>query len=91
MVLRAWSSECSMKNPMDAWQYKIRTFRRLVRGWASNVVVEMNKTKHAVAAEYNLLDCEAENSVLESCEVDRMKHLARELEKIWALEEIKAR
>jgi hypothetical protein len=29
--------------------------------------------------------------MLDSCEVDRMKHLARELEKIWALEEIKAR
>jgi hypothetical protein len=44
-----------------------------------------------VAAEYNLLDCKTQSRMLDSCEVDRMKHLARELEKIWALEEIKAR
>jgi hypothetical protein len=28
---------------MDVWQFKIRTFIRLVRRWANNVVAKMNK------------------------------------------------
>jgi hypothetical protein len=43
LVLKAWSSECSMRDPMDVWQFKIRTFIRLVRRWANNVVAKMNK------------------------------------------------
>jgi hypothetical protein len=44
-----------------------------------------------VAAEYNLLDLEAEVRVLDDHEQARFKELARELYKLWALEEIKAR
>jgi hypothetical protein len=73
MVLKAWNKGWHLKNPMDVWQFKIRTFRRLVRGWTNNVVAEMNETKHIIAAEYNLLDCEAESRVMDSDEVTRMK------------------
>jgi hypothetical protein len=76
---------------MDRWQNKVRVFRRLVRGWTANVVAELNKTKHSIAVEYNFLDLEAENRELEVKEKERMKSLARELEKNWALEEIKVR
>jgi hypothetical protein len=44
-----------------------------------------------VAAEYNLLDEEEDNRLLEENEKKRKNHLARELEKIWNLEEIRAR
>jgi hypothetical protein len=51
---------------------------RLARGWANNVIAELNKYKQAVAAEYNLLDIESENRTLDRSEIDRMEYLARE-------------
>jgi hypothetical protein len=54
------------------------------------VVSELNKRKQAVVAEYNVLDVEVESRTLDCEEIARMKHLARELEKIWALDEIRA-
>jgi hypothetical protein len=69
----------------------VRTLRRLVRGWADNVVVELNKHKQEVHAEYNLLDAESKDRNLDDGEKDRLKFLARELEQIWSLEEIRAR
>jgi hypothetical protein len=55
------------------------------------VIAEINKHKHTVAAEYNLLDSECEHRVLEESEKARMRWLARELDHVWALEEIKLR
>jgi hypothetical protein len=53
-------------------------------------MAEMNKHKQVLAVELNFLDFEVENRNLEEVE-RRMKSLARELNHIWALEEIKAR
>jgi RNA:NAD 2'-phosphotransferase (TPT1/KptA family) len=69
----------------------VRVLRRILRGWASNVIAELNKHKQEVAAEYNWLDEEYEKRILDDNEKGRMKALARELEQIWYLEEIKAR
>jgi hypothetical protein len=55
---------------------------RLVRGWADNVIAELNKHKKEIAAEYNLLDAEAEDRILGEEEKNIMKILARELEQI---------
>jgi hypothetical protein len=76
---------------MDRWQAKIMNFRRIVRGWAANVIAELNKHKQVVAIEYNLLDLESKNRCLEDWEQCRIKELARELDKLWAVEEIKSR
>jgi hypothetical protein len=43
---------------MEVWQCKIRTLRKQVRGWASNVVAELNKYKQEIVVEYNWLDDE---------------------------------
>jgi hypothetical protein len=75
---------------MDVWQNKIRNLRRVVRGWANNIVVELNKHKQAVVAEYNWLDEEEESRSLSAEKKNRMKTLTRELEHIWSLEEIRA-
>jgi hypothetical protein len=91
VVVKAWGAECPLADPMDWWQIRIRTFRRMVRGWTSNVVAELNKKKQYVAAEYNLLDIESELMIFDRGERNRVRTLARELEQIWALEEIKAR
>jgi hypothetical protein len=45
---------------MKIWQFKIRSLRRMIRGWAANVVAELNRVKQIVAAEFNWLDMEAE-------------------------------
>jgi hypothetical protein len=67
---------------MDMWQNEIRLFRRLVRGWPANVIVELNMHKQEVATEFNCLDLEAEESELEEFEKTRMKELSRELDKL---------
>jgi hypothetical protein len=87
---KAWTVECCETSPIVVWQFRIRTFRRLVRGWAANVVADLNRQKQSIAAEYNCLDMEAENRSLDDDEKLRM-YLARELERIWVLEEIKMR
>jgi hypothetical protein len=58
---------------MDRWQAKIMNFRRIVRGWAANVIAELNKHKQVVAIEYNLLDLESKNRCLEDWEQCRIK------------------
>jgi hypothetical protein len=90
MVEKVWKLECKETDPMEVWQFRVRSFRKLIRGWASNVIAELNKYKQTVVAEFNFLDFEAENRMLERDEIVRME-LARELDKIWALEEIRAR
>jgi hypothetical protein len=91
VVRKAWFLDCPGLCSMYKWQAKIRNFRKMVKGWAINVIAELNKHKQVVAAEYNLLDLEAEVRVLDDHEQARFKELARELYKLWALEEIKAR
>jgi hypothetical protein len=77
LVAKIWNEECGLKNPMDIWQFRIRRFRRLVRGWANNVIAEVNKYKNMVVSEPNFLDFEAENRCLDEEERLRMKALAK--------------
>jgi hypothetical protein len=91
LVSKVWSLECKESDPMEIWQFKVRSFRRMVRAWANNVVAEMNRYKQIVAAEFNHFDLEAENRMLDRDERLRMKELAKELDQIWALEDIRAR
>jgi hypothetical protein len=76
---------------MEIWQNKIRILRKQVRGWANNVVAEMNKHKQEVYMEYNWLGEEAEHRDLDVSERERMRVLAKELDKFWSLKKIKAR
>jgi DNA-binding Xre family transcriptional regulator len=91
IVKKAWEGSDGGKTVMDKWQFKIRTLRRIVRGWAANEVATMNKTKVILAEEYNKLDELAESRGLSSQELQRLKEVTDELGKIWELEEIKAR
>ena len=62
-----------------------------MRSWAANEVAAMNREKVELALEYNFLDSEAELRVLSDDEHKRLDHISKELDKIWRLEEIKAR
>jgi hypothetical protein len=64
IVHKAWACPCIATRSIDMWQFRIRIFRRLTRGWASNEVALMNKIKTALAEEYNSLDLKAENNCL---------------------------
>jgi hypothetical protein len=91
LVIKAWNEPCHEANILDKWQFRIRTFIRLVRGWASNEIARLNKKKGELAIEYNFLDDKAKTLGLSSQELDRLKSVTDELGKIWALEEIKAK
>jgi hypothetical protein len=91
VISSAWNTCCSEPRAIDRWQFKIRILRRVVRGWAANEVASLNKTKRALAEEYNMLDERAENDGLSAQELERLKEVADKLSKIWALEEIKIR
>jgi hypothetical protein len=55
------------------------------------VTTELNKQKQTIAAEFNWLDLVVENKTLDDREKDRMKTLAKDLEKMWAIDDIRAR
>jgi hypothetical protein len=69
------------------FRYMVRNFRKVTRGWTTNVVAENSKQKQSLLTEYNYLDMMSENRVLDDAERAKM----REIEKIWSMEEIKAR
>jgi ribosome-binding protein aMBF1 (putative translation factor) len=91
VVRKAWSTPCRETKAIDVWQFRVRTFRKLTRGWASNEIVVMNKEKAALAAEFNRLELKVEQNTILEVERERMKEVADNLNKIWSLEEIKAR
>lgn len=78
-------------NFIDIWQNKIRLLRKSIRGWAANVVAEMNRHKSQISEEFNKLDLEAETRILSDGEKERMRALSIEINRFWALEEIKLR
>jgi plasmid maintenance system killer protein len=88
---KAWSIPCQENKVIDVWQFRVRTFRRLVRGWAANQVVVLNKTKANLSQEYKVLDKALEERDLDAIEWARYKFLEEELDKIWRIEKNKIR
>lgn len=76
---------------IDIWQFRVRTFRKLVRGWATNQVATLNKAKASLSQEYMVLDQASESRTLDELEWNRLKQLENELSRIWRIEEIKIR
>jgi hypothetical protein len=91
IVKKTWDTPCKEKKPVDIWQFRLRTFRRLTRGWASNEIAAMNKEKTSLTIDFNRLEQKAGNNTLLESDRMRMNEIADRLNKIWALEEIKAR
>jgi hypothetical protein len=91
VVKKTWDAPCKEKKPIDIWQFRVRTFRRLNRCWASNEIAAMNKEKTSLAIDFKRLEQKAENNTLLESDRMRMNEIADMLNKIWALEEIKAR
>ena len=91
VVKNTWNKPCSILDPMDRWQFKIRLLRRVCKGWSANYEASKNRNKQQLVAEYNLLDTESETKVLSPPSKARMDKIALDLQNIWRLEEIKSR
>jgi hypothetical protein len=63
----------------------------MARGWAANEVASMNKEKLELALEYNDLEKEMESRAMTNQELIRFRKVAKDLDNILALEEIKVR
>lgn len=91
MVEKAWSTPCSFTKSIDKWQFKVRTLRRIIRGWAANEVVDLNKTKANLLDKFSKLESLYEVRDLTLEESEEYTFLESKLEQIWALEDIKVR
>lgn len=63
----------------------------MVRGWAANEIANLNKTKSVLTEKFSSFENLAEVRELNVDELREFREVEKELEKIWALEEIKAR
>jgi hypothetical protein len=66
-------------------------FRKKVNGWSVNIESKLRKKKDRLSAEYSRLDVMAENRSLNTQEWERLAYLNGELNRIWSMEETKAR
>jgi hypothetical protein len=90
LVKKVWTTQYRGSS-LDVWQQKTSAFRKVTRGWAANVTAKISKQKQTLLAEYECLDIESEGRSLDVGEKARLKEVAREIEKIWVIEEIEAR
>ena len=91
VVKKAWTLPCSENRSIDVWQFRVRSFRRLVRGWAANQVALLSNNKTMLSQEYGKLDQALEERDLDADEWSRYKHIEKELDKFWRMEEIRIR
>ena len=91
LVKKIWNPPCSLDNSMDIWQFKIRLLRKKLRGWARNVDADIRKEKQRLRERYDKLDNKYENGSITNMEREDMERTLDELDKIWKMEEIKAR
>jgi len=56
MVEKAWKTPSRLSNCMDRWQFKVRTLRRMVRGWAANEMAALNKNKAKLMNKFSNLE-----------------------------------
>jgi hypothetical protein len=56
-VQKAWSIHRKRGySNLDCWQAKVRYFRKLAKGWSTNLEAEIRKQKKALMEEYDALD-----------------------------------
>jgi hypothetical protein len=89
LVKKEWDFKCPLSEPVNIWQFNIRTLRKKVKGRSRNIEAERKKRKTKVMGEIDGLDTLGEhNTPLLS---NRRQELKRELEHIWQIGKIRAR
>jgi hypothetical protein len=89
LVKKEWDFKCPLSEPVNIWQFNIRTLRKKVKGRSRNIEAERKKRKTKVMREIDGLDTLGEhNTPLLS---NKRQELKRELEHIWQIGKIRAR
>lgn len=91
MVAKAWRAHTTSDNCVEVWQNKVRLFRKLAKGWSTNTEAENRREKERLIREYDELDKLSEEIPISSSQKERMEAIMTNLDKIWAMEETKAR
>jgi hypothetical protein len=91
VVRKAWEINPPCSDPMGVWQFKIRTLRKKLRRWSRNRDAELKRNKTKILKDLDELDGKAELIQLSVQEEEERKELRKRIEKIWQIEEIKAR
>ena len=63
----------------------------MIRGWAANEIAQLNRTKAALSEEFSRLETLVEDGNFTLADSQALHSIENQLEKIWALEEIKSR
>jgi len=90
-VTDLWDSIPVGDSHIDTWQGKVRAFRKKFRGWSANIEAANRKKKIELIAEFDTLDRLSEEQNLSTSQKERMDEVMMGLNKIWAMEETKAR
>jgi len=80
IVEKAWGTPCTLTNCMDRWQFRVRTLRRMIRGWAANEVAAQNRAKVELSKEFTGLESVAEIRELSSVERQELAQIEDKLE-----------
>lgn len=91
LVDENWSLPCTVSDPVETCQTKVRRFRKFARGWSANVDSAQKTIKQALTAEYTCLDILSETQPLSPSDKARIKQIRAYLNSIWYREEIKTR
>jgi hypothetical protein len=91
VVQGVWSQSVKGESTIEVWQSKVRLFHKKVKGWSANIEAENKRAKDRLSAEYNSLDIISKSRNLSDQERARMKEINEELNRIWEMEETKAR
>ena len=91
IVKKCWESLCHHTDPLERWQFKLRSLRRKLKGWSLNLNSELKKKKQALLEEFDVLDVFSEENNLDDGERARLQEVKCELEHIWQMEETKAK
>lgn len=75
---------CNLTDSMDRWQFRIRTLRRMVRGWEANELAAQNKKKSELSKSFTRLKSLAEIRLLTDQQRADKKRVEDSLDQIWA-------
>lgn len=79
LVSKAWNSKCQSNSHVDICQHKVRVFRRLSRGWSSNIEALLRKNKKELMLEFDAMDIKSETDSLSEVERYRLNGIFKEL------------
>lgn len=91
VVERSWNSIPGSDNLIETWQKKIRKLRKTLRRWSANIEAENKRKKVRLLRDYDVLDKKVEEVMLTSEEKEEMDNMMLELNRLWAMEETKAK